>query len=225
MAFFFLIICVTSSTSFLSIAPKLTLPDASILISPDNKVSFSLSINSALPLLPNLLNGFFTNGNIASMCLSSLRACSPAKLMSPARAPMFCLSISKKACDFLPRGRNTEKNLSRASLLEANSSRLLASDLTADPVPPINPKNNAPSTPNLTLFAISLDARFSSLGSSSVGPAPIMSPNVPTPSGSPTKIASVAPTPAAPPSVASNLPFAFKDVLNFSWSTGSVSLK
>ena len=138
---------------------------------------------------------------------------------------MFLLSSSKNSCGLAPLGLSFDKNLSSVLLLDAKSFLLAIADLTAEPVPPITPKNKEPSKPNFILFITSLDASVESLGVNCVGPPPNKSPIVPTDSGSPINIASDTPAAPAPPSVAANLPLALRAVFILSSNLGSVILK
>ena len=109
--------------------------------------------------------------------------------------------MSKNSCVLPLRALNLEATLSiQKSSLELATSNclfLFVNFFITVPAPLMAPVNNAPSVPNLTLFKISLTALSSSSLLIAVGP-PNKSPNVPTPSTSPTNVASAAPAPKAP---------------------------
>ena len=159
------------------------------------------------------------------MCLSTALDISCARFTSPALIPICSLSSLKKSIGLSPRGLILDNILSIKSLFDSSSVRLLIMVFIAGPEPPTRPSSSELSKPNFNLFMTSRAASFSLFGRSCVGPKSKASPSVPTLSGSPTNIASATPIPAAPPSVAYSLPFAFSASSIFGAILGSDGVK
>ena len=208
-----------------SILPYVNLPPAAKSGVPDNNASFKDFIKSVLLLIVAFSYIGFKKGNIPSMCLSTPLDISDARFTSPALTPIDSLSSLKNSSGLSPRGLTLDNILSIKSLFDSSSLRLLIMLFIAEPEPPTRPSSSELSKPNFSLFIISRAALFSLFGFNCVGPKSNASPSVPTFSGSPTNIASATPIPAAPPSVAYNLPFAFNVSSIFGPSLGSDALK
>ena len=222
----FLNLSFAAFTSPASMFPKRNVPAiVPAPSSPDNKTSFNCFISFERSAVAVLLKAVFICGNMASMCLSTLRCICCALLTSADLSPICALSRSKNFCGLSPLGLNFDKILFITPLLSSKSFALFIPVFNAEPVAPTKPSNKELSNPNFILLNTSLAASSSVFGVKAVGPAPNISPIVPTCSGSPTNIASATPIPAAPPRVVSNLPFAFNASFILALSFLSFSLK
>ena len=114
-------LCCAFATKSFCMPPKRNVPGTvPSFKSPDNNTSFNSFINSDLFFVSTLLKAVLICGNIASICLSTLRCICCAMLASAALSPICALSRSKNFCGFAPLGLNLESILSIAPLLSSS---------------------------------------------------------------------------------------------------------